>query len=364
MGTRAERVRPVRAVRPGDILRDELAARGWTQQELAEIMGRPLTAVNQIIVGKKQITPETASELGRALDTSPRFWLNLETAHRLAEAESTTAEAKLRAIEVRRHLRDAVPCWTELVKRGWVENTDDAAELLARVLAFFRVPDLASLQDAGCAARFRRTRDTGTDPISLLAWVRRAEQLATPPASRFARERLAAAVPGLLANAARDTGAAAVPGRLAELGMRLVLVPALPRTKVDGAVLWHAERPMVALSLRFDRLDWFWFTLLHELAHLVLEHGGDRVDTLELGAEDQQEAAANRLAKDWLIPPDEYRSLVHTLGQKPSYRQVEQLAERLGRHPSIVVGRLQWEGRLPYTHLNGTKVKVAHLLGQ
>jgi len=71
---------------PGAFLREELEARGWTQAELAEILGRPIQTINQIVNGKKEITPATAIELSAALGTSPEFWLNLEVAYQLAKA--------------------------------------------------------------------------------------------------------------------------------------------------------------------------------------------------------------------------------------------------------------------------------------
>ena len=63
---------------PGDFIREELEARGWTQAQLAEILGRPLQLVNAIVNAKKEITPATAIALGTAFETGPEFWLNLE----------------------------------------------------------------------------------------------------------------------------------------------------------------------------------------------------------------------------------------------------------------------------------------------
>jgi HTH-type transcriptional regulator/antitoxin HigA len=71
---------------PGDFLREELEARGWTQENLASFLGRPLQTVNAIINARKEITPETALALGAAFGTSAELWLNLETAYRLAQA--------------------------------------------------------------------------------------------------------------------------------------------------------------------------------------------------------------------------------------------------------------------------------------
>lgn len=78
--------RPVAQVfPPGDFIREELETRGWTQGELARIIGRPVQAVNAIVNGKKQITPETAVALGVAFDTGAEFWLDLEINYRLAQ---------------------------------------------------------------------------------------------------------------------------------------------------------------------------------------------------------------------------------------------------------------------------------------
>jgi HTH-type transcriptional regulator/antitoxin HigA len=78
--------RPFRPVSPGEILRDELAARGWTQRELARKIHRPIQAVNEIVNGHKQITAETALRLAEAFGTSAEFWMNLEVGYRLDRA--------------------------------------------------------------------------------------------------------------------------------------------------------------------------------------------------------------------------------------------------------------------------------------
>lgn len=77
---------PAEVFPPGEFVRDELEARGWTQADLAVILNKPLPAVNEIIAGKKAITPETAQALGDAFGVGPEFWLNLESAYRLSLA--------------------------------------------------------------------------------------------------------------------------------------------------------------------------------------------------------------------------------------------------------------------------------------
>lgn len=89
--------RPAEVFPPGDFIREELEERGWTQKDLAEVLGRPPQAVNQIIKGTKRVTPETAVELAQAFGTSPELWLNLEAAYRLSHVRSLDAGIARRA---------------------------------------------------------------------------------------------------------------------------------------------------------------------------------------------------------------------------------------------------------------------------
>ena len=88
---------PARAFPPGDFIQEELEARGWTQRDLAKILGRPVWAVNAIINAKKIVTPEMAVALSARFGTSPDFWLNLESAYRLAEAGPADPAIEIRA---------------------------------------------------------------------------------------------------------------------------------------------------------------------------------------------------------------------------------------------------------------------------
>ena len=101
--------RPARVASPGRIITRELEARGWTQRDLAAIMGRPYQAINEIIKGAKQITPETARELAKAFGTSMDFWMNLVANYRLflaaQEDKEKDIERRSRIYRLRQLLR-------------------------------------------------------------------------------------------------------------------------------------------------------------------------------------------------------------------------------------------------------------------
>src|SRR5258706_4997003 len=88
---------PAEVFAPGEFLAEELEARGWSQTELAEILGRPPRLINEIIASKRAITPETAKGLAAAFGTSAQLWMNLETSYQLSKAQIAEKEVSRRA---------------------------------------------------------------------------------------------------------------------------------------------------------------------------------------------------------------------------------------------------------------------------
>jgi len=180
----------------------------------------------------------------------------------------------------------------------------------------------------------------------------------------FDRSRLESGIDSLLQLARRPEQVREIPEALLGLGVRCIVVPRLERTYVDGAALNTGDAPIVALTLRLDRIDNFWFTLMHELAHLVLGHQGTFID--ETGDPDcvlnATEKRADRLASDWLVPPREYKAFLAERRSRFPIDKVATFADSIGRHPGIVVGRLHHDGKLNYKYLRGTLARVSPFL--
>ncbi|MBW9051134.1 ImmA/IrrE family metallo-endopeptidase [Rhizobium mesosinicum] len=144
---------------------------------------------------------------------------------------------------------------------------------------------------------------------------------------------------------------------LGNIGIVLVILEHLPGTYLDGAAMRRADgTPIIALTLRHDRIDNFWFTLLHEYAHVVCHLGGDNpliLDDLEVRSSDAMETEADEFARDALIPPE----LWSTVGSDDfDGDELEAFAEKVGVHPAIVAGRWQ--------HDNSDYRKFARLVGR
>ncbi|MEZ4623072.1 MAG: HigA family addiction module antitoxin [Caldilineaceae bacterium] len=333
---------------PGELLKLELDARGWTQGEFAEIISKPQQAVSQIINGKKQITPETALRISRALGTSPELWNNLEAEHQLALARQNTVDSEMSEIEIRSRLHELAPV-PELTRRGWIPTTETVQELQQAICNFLHIETIH--ETPSLQAKLRQSELLTPEQSAQIAWLRRVEWL-VQQAAPLDRQPLESdrLIADLLTLTAQAEDVAQVSTILQRHGIHFVIVPALARAYVDGATFVTGGERVIALSLRSKRIDSFWFTLLHEVAHIVLGHDDFQLDIeLEENGEEAHEREANQQAREWLIPSTHYKQLLQ-FGKEKIYRdKAEAFAAKIGRHPGIVAGRLKheaiWEWR-------------------
>lgn len=356
---------------PGEFLRDELEARNWSQTEFAEIIGRPVRLVNEVIAGKKAITPETAIQFAASLGTSAELWLNLESQYQLSKVRQADD-----AIQRKARLYERFPV-RDMVKRGWIDATDDIDVLEQQFLSFYRLP---SLDDTPCISHAAK-KSCSYANVSILqaSWLCRVIQIAESFAvGKYRRELLISALNQLKPLLSAPEEIRHVPKILIEAGVRFVLVEALPGSKIDGACLWLSDsQPVIAMSARLDRIDNFWFVLRHEIEHLIQEHGKEQRVMLDEDISESDESAliveekiANEAASQFAVPSAELEGYMARVN--PYFFAEERVlgfAGRLGVHPGLVVGRLQ--KRLektsysnPYKYLRGYLVKVRQILAK
>jgi HTH-type transcriptional regulator / antitoxin HigA len=358
----SETIRPARAVAPGRIILRELEAREWSQQDLAAIMSRPEQVISEIIRAKKQITAETALQLAKAFGTSPEFWLNLEMQYQLHQVVFENHETE---IERRSKMYHLAPI-NEMTRRGWIHRCNTINEQEQEYCRFFQVPSIDSQPQV--AFRPRVTSERGPQDRSIVAWVRRVEQLAEEQEIKpFSAEALPLFIENLLALANLEANIEKIPSLFIQYGLHFIIVPHLPKTYLDGASLWINDHPVVALSLRYDRIDAFWFTLLHEVAHIYRNHKQVIVDQLFDGEKQnmgQEEIEADELAAKWLLSEEALQVFIELYRPRYSRVNIEQFAAEHKRHPGIIVGQLMHRKELKYSHLREYLVKVRPILGK
>lgn len=334
---------------PGEFIRDELEARNWTQEDLAEILGRPLRTINQIIAGKKAIIPQTAQELAAAFGTTPELWLNLENAYRLG------LERQEQGSVARRARLFALAPVKDMIKRRWICETHTAEEMELAVMRFLEISSLDESPSLDHAAR-KSTSYTSITPAQL-AWCFRAKHLAkTLQVCPFNVTNASKALPDLHALTVSENLALKVPTVLASVGIRFVVVEHLPRSHIDGATLWlDDESPVIAVSMRYDRIDGFWHTLAHELSHVL--HGDRSVDIDLVGAQrtdvadkPEIEQRADEEASRFLVASEKLDSFIVRHKPRFSKANIVQFANLHRIHPGIVVGQLQFRKAILYSH--------------
>lgn len=337
---------PAEVFPPGELIREEIEARGWSQVELAEILGRPPRLVSEIISGKRAVTPETAKGLGAAFGTGATFWLNMEGAYQLSRTMHDDA-----VVERRARLYEKVPV-KEMIKRGWITNSDNVAVLEAQVVQFFGLREIGDPIELPHAAR--RGPNYPEINAAQYAWLFRVGQIAAGmQVKRYKEAALRGALRKLSALLADPAEARHVPAILAECGVRFVLVEKLPQAAIDGVCCWlDDDSPVIGMSFRLDRIDNFWFVLRHEIEHVLLQHGRDggvidfALEGMAASSHDErisaEERAANAAASDFCAPAVKLNSFLSRKHPFYSEKDVLEFARITGRHPGLIVGQMQF----------------------
>ena len=318
----------------------EMDQRDMTPRDLIPIIGSR-SKVSEVLSGKREITMPMARALHRHLNIPAEILLQ-DPAADSADPLSDMDPQKFPL--------------GEMTKRGWIpEVPSSEMKHYARELIQGLV-ERAGGRSIALAPLYRRNdhrRNAKTNSHALTAWCLQALALASERAPDSFYEP-GSITPDLLSYVAKLSVSQDGPIRaekfLAEQGIPLVILPHLPRTHLDGAALRAADgRPVIGLTLRYDRIDNFWFCLLHELAHVGLHmDGGCDIFTddhnLRGGEETSvhsNEAQADEWAEEALIPQAVWEDSV--VSDYPTGMAVIDLAHELGIHPAIVAGRVRHE---------------------
>lgn len=346
---------------PGEYIREELEAREWSQRDLAYILGWSEQLVNMFLSGKRKITPEVAKELGTAFGVPAELFANLQRAYDLAQAREPDP-----GIEKRATIQSVYPL-REMIKRRWFEDTDPGM-LRAQMARFFEVSSLEDVPHIEHAAKKTGDYREETNPKQL-AWLFRVRQIAkTLAPSPYSEESLREFLSTLRYLMVDPNDIRQVPGMLMDCGVRFVIVEYLPGAKIDGVCFWLTDQsPVIGMSLVRDRIDNFWFTLHHEIEHVLRRHGifkpmidedlsGNQNDSLP-----EEEKIANSAAAERCVPVKEMDDFILRKQPYISEKDVIGFAKVHQIHPGIVIGQIHARMK-NYEFLHRYLVKIRHIL--
>lgn len=334
------------AVPTGEYVSEWLEENGLSQAELARRMGVSPKHVSKLVAGAP-LTPDVALKLEFVTGVPARLWLGYEATYRADVVRIGLTEA----LSAERSLARAFPL-AQLRKLGFVTATLRApGQVIVELFSFFRVGTVEALQSSvhRQAVAFRQGTAHPVDEFALATWLRLGEleaQSTVEVLRSFDAEGLSALLPELrnLSQTPPEDFGTALIERLGAVGVHLIYVPEITGARVFGATRWINGTPVVALTLRGKKDGQFWFTLFHELGHVLLHRDGKThvhpVDA-DAGGDDLAEAEANEFSSDVLIPP----AHAEELQLLRSKEQVREFASKIGVSPGIVVGRL-WHDRL------------------
>ncbi len=335
-----------------------------TTGKIKDFLAYTLSDLPKILVRARIARQLSVAAFAGVLGITGRTLLELEDSHyRTASFDLLRNAAAHLDVDVS-HIQELAvaksvptPVWNEfpikeMYKRGWFEDFGGSLAEAKKAAAdlvpnFFR---MTGTNYAMAAMHRKSTRATAAIPEqSLLAWEARVSFLAErdPPSARFQRENISTAwLKSLVSASVLDDGPRRAIGILREIGIALVFEPHLEHTHLDGAAIMRGgDLAVVALTLRHDRIDNFWFTLMHEIAHLALHFKAGEASAIfddndsEATTDVEKEAdafAGSALISDqaWAMSASRYlRSEASVLTD----------AKRLQIHPAIIAGRIRKE---------------------
>ena len=283
------------ATPPGATIKEQLNDRGMSQKEFAARMDMSEKHISRLINGDVQLTPETSVKLEMVLGVPAKFWNNLEAIYRekLIKAEAENA------MDVDVEIAKQFP-YSEMAKFGWVPKTREAKEKVVNLRMYFEVVNLSLLGSAQITRiACRRLAITEKSDLALMAWAQeakiRARGIQTAPINV---NGLISAMPELRKMTALNPKefCPKIKKCLADCGIALVFLPHLKGSFLQGASFMDGNKIVVGLTARGKYADKFWFSLFHELAHIVLGHVGQPNEISE-----EDEKAADKWSGDTLI---------------------------------------------------------------
>lgn len=314
---------------PIDAIRFRMEEQGLRQKDLAPLLGGR-NRVSEVLAGKRPLTLSAVRALSDALHIPADLLIREPEATYGADDDADDVSLPL------------------LAKSGWFSDEEISRLTTSDIVQRYLKPKHGPLY-------LKQTLTFGSTPktnkTNLRLWVARVRELAGKTKSDRGAWRPDTLNEQFLVYVAKlswaDSGPRLAREFLAEKGIALVVLPALPRTKLDGAAMRGEDgAPIVGLTVRHNRLDNFWFTLLHELVH-VWKHITEAdiaitdEDVQDEQDDDAKEAEANNLAREVFIPRSEWKRSEAFL--RPSFENVIALADKLHISPAVVAGRLRRE---------------------
>ncbi len=335
---------------PGYFIKEQMEIRGWVQEELAEVLGLSPKHLNSILLDRQPLTIENAKKLSSAFHTSPQYWLHLDNDYRLWCEQEKQEQTNI--VEAKAIIYSRMPV-RDMVKKGWLQPVNSFKELSGEVKKFWGISELDFnfLEEAVLPLCKKSEAYNQFNASYAATWF----QMARNYSRRFETHAyLKTALEDLYNNIADYTtitnGIELFIKDLNTCGVTFFVLPHLEKTYLDGAAFLLDDKPVVVYTARYKRIDNFWFTVAHEIAH-VLKHLNREtpfvLDNLRESTTDKKEEEANTLAANHLKHP-EILDFLEPFINYLTLGKIEDCSARCNVHPAIIIGALTFHQKLSY----------------
>ena len=326
------------AFHPGYYIKELVDESGLTQEDFAKRLDTTPKNLSLLIRGEQSLSIDIAMKLSRMIGTTVNYWLNLQNAYDALIAEFRSEEE----LEAERKIFEYFDYrfFRENFRLPDLPRKKD--EQIKALREFFNVATLTVFTKRDMAVSFRSS--TEELPEASVVKANAMVQIATNKAlkidaPKFNKKKFEATIQyALTLTTHHKEFYPLIRQAFIEAGVILVILPNISGSKINGATKKVGENIMLMVNDRRLNADSFWFTLFHEIGHVI---NGDYGISFEKET-GEQEAAADRFAEDCLIPPGKYEAFISN--NKFSLQDIKDFANQIERDPGIVLGRLQNDG--------------------
>jgi HTH-type transcriptional regulator/antitoxin HigA len=346
-------LKAVRKFGPGFFIREQMEMREWTQSDLSEVTGFTIKHLNKILQEKQPLTLDMARVLGEVFNTSAQYWVNIDTGYRLWLAQEKTkgeVEADIKGL-----IYERMPI-KDMLAKGWLKAFNNAENLKKQVLQYWDWEDLDfDILDKNYLPYLTQKSEAFNqfNASYAITWYRKAQiEASRMKAVPYKRQKLEKLYDNLHSYTSSNKGINDFIKALADVGVIFFVLPHLQKTSLDGAAFFSGKNPVVVYTGRYKRIDNFWFTVAHEIAHILLHLNDNNkfvLDNLRDGEPNKMEKEANELAAEKL-KHDEILNYLEPHLKYLTSSKVEECAEELYVHPAIIIGKLAHEKQISYSN--------------
>lgn len=349
---------PFEATHAGSLLKDELDARNINQSDFAVKIGMHKTMLNEIIKGKRAITADLAIILEKALEIPADYWMRFQIQFDIDVARVKQRNIqRIYNIDIWNIIKEYVPI-NYFKKLKYLVNELNADIL--KIKEIYNIKNVEELVDLSANyeySYFRKSDKFKLNKNNILAWnVVSKYEAKKQSVNKFNADKLPELLNDLHAIFYKNKSSVEQVGKkLNEYGIKFISVPKLEQTPIDGYTFWSEENPAIALTLRYNRLDNFAFTIIHEIGHIQLHLQNDKEReffdvTKKDSIIDIPENEANAFAQEHLIPKPIWNEI--RLSSDFSDANILLLSKKHKIHPAIILGRINFE----YNNYNTTTI--------